>query len=75
MAPAESPTKPPNTDRAADPEPTRASAESSSSVELSPTAAAQAPASAANPEEELAIPAAVGKLLLLVTSKRSAAFR
>src|SRR3954470_20811126 len=55
-------TKPPKIDRATDPEPGRASPETSAGDTASPAACDAATASAANPDAEEAKPAAVGTL-------------
>ncbi len=56
-------TKPPNTERAAEPEPRRARIDSSRGDSSRPAARAAAAASAANPDADDASPDAVGKLL------------
>ena len=58
-------TKPPKIERAAEPEPTRASADSSDGDSVRPAARVAATASAANPDADDARPAAVGTLCQL----------
>ena len=70
-APAGRSTKPPNTERAADAEPARAIAERSAGEGSQPAARAHAPASAANPDEELASPAEVGNEFVLAARNRA----
>src|SRR5512139_2257065 len=67
-------TNPPGIERAAEPDPRRASRERSCSLRFSPAALLPARASAANAEAEEAIPAPEGKLLLVITSARSLIF-
>src|ERR1039457_6257602 len=66
--PADISTKPPKIERAADPEPRRASAESSAGDNLKPAAREAARARAAKPAADEARPAAVGTLLRVATS-------
>src|SRR6185436_6355990 len=63
-------TNPPKIERAADPEPWRATMLRSRALSVRPNAASAARTSAAYPDAEDASPAAVGKLLRLVTRTR-----
>src|SRR5262245_6967185 len=63
-------TKPPKIERAADPEPCRATMLRSRGPSVRPSAASAARTSAAKPDAEDASPAPVGKLLRLVTRTR-----
>ena len=63
-------TNPPGIDRLAEPDPRRASRESSRCVRMVPTARLAAKASAANADAEEAIPVPEGKLFSLTTSAR-----
>nr|MDJ0816892.1 hypothetical protein [Desulfobacterales bacterium] len=63
-------TKPPKIDLAAEPEPRLAISDSSSGANLNPSELLAARDSAANPDEDEAIPAAVGKLFELIISAR-----
>ncbi len=65
-------TKPPKIERAAEPEPRRASTDSSAGASASPAAPVAASASAANPDADDASPDAVGTLLSVTTVARAA---
>ena len=72
MAPACMRTKPPKIERAAEPEPRRASSDSSRGGSSRPAARVAATASAAKPDADEARPEAVGKRLCEVTRARVA---